>query len=106
MLTEAAGTECAKREFFELVSWQQEGVHSNQERFDLLRRASDFSLRGQRKVTKREATLLGACRAAPVKSVSRGRAFRQGFLPWRKGADIHVSSPSGLSSTTHRLTRG
>jgi hypothetical protein len=26
------------------------------------------------------------------KSVSRGRAFRQGILPWRKGADIPVGS--------------
>jgi hypothetical protein len=71
-----------------------------------LRRASDFLLNGQEKVTKEKATLLGACRAAPDKSVSRGRAFRQGILPWRKGADIHVDSPAGLSSTTHRLTRG
>ena len=28
----------------------------------------------------------------PGKSVSRGRAFRQGILPWRKGADIPVGS--------------
>jgi hypothetical protein len=28
----------------------------------------------------------------PNKSVSRGRAFRQGILPWRKGADIPVGS--------------
>jgi len=28
----------------------------------------------------------------PGKSVSRGRAFRQGILPWRKGADIPVDS--------------
>jgi hypothetical protein len=63
-------------------------------------------LNGQEKVTKEKATLLGACRAAPDKSVSRGRAFRQGILPWRKGVDIHVDSPAGLSSTTHRLTRG
>jgi hypothetical protein len=26
------------------------------------------------------------------KSVSRGRAFRQGILPWRKGVDIPVDS--------------
>jgi hypothetical protein len=38
--------------------------------------------------------------------VRRGRAFRSGILPVRKGADIHVDSPAGLSSTTHRLTRG
>jgi hypothetical protein len=50
---------------------------------------------GQEKVTKEKATLLGACRAAPDKSVSRGRAFRQGFLPWRKGAGIHADSPDG-----------
>ncbi len=74
--------------------------------FVRLRRASGFLLNGQEKVTKEKATLLGACRAAPGKSVSRGRAFRQGILPWRKGADIPVDSPAGLSSTTHRLTRG
>src|SRR5690348_1139003 len=28
----------------------------------------------------------------PNKSVSRGRAFRQGILPWRKGVDIPVDS--------------
>ncbi len=46
--------------------------------FVRLRRASHFSLRGQRKVTQREATPLGAFRASlPGKSVSRGRAFRR-----------------------------
>jgi len=28
----------------------------------------------------------------PVKSVSAGRAFRQGILPWRKGIDILVDA--------------
>jgi len=28
----------------------------------------------------------------PGKSVSRGRAFRQGILPWRKGVDLPVDS--------------
>jgi hypothetical protein len=82
-------------------------VEGAQERaFVRLRRASGFLLNGQEKVTKEKATLPGACRATPVKSVRRGRAFRSGILPVRKGADIHVDSPAGLSSTTHRLTRG
>ena len=42
-----------------------------------LRHPSHFLLGRQEKVTKEKATLLGACRAAPGKSVSRGRAFRQ-----------------------------
>jgi hypothetical protein len=87
-------------------------VEGAQERaFVRLRRASGFLLNGQEKVTKEKATkekatLPGACRATPVKSVRRGRAFRSGILPVRKGADIHVDSPAGLSSTTHRITRG
>jgi hypothetical protein len=32
------------------------------------------------------------CRRLPGKSVSRGRAFRTGILPVRKGADIPVGS--------------
>jgi hypothetical protein len=28
----------------------------------------------------------------PGKSVSRGRAFRQGILPWRKGIGIHADA--------------
>ncbi len=32
------------------------------------------------------------CPRLPGKSVSRGRASRQGILPWRKGADIPVGS--------------
>jgi hypothetical protein len=48
-----------------------------QERFVRLRRASNFLLSGQEKVTKEKAPLHGACRASPDKSVSRGRAFRQ-----------------------------
>jgi len=36
--------------------------------------------------------------AMPGKSVRQGRAFRQGILPWRKGVDIPVDSPAGLSS--------
>ena len=38
------------------------------------------------------------------KFVRRGRAFRQGILPWRKGVDIPVDSPAGLSSPPHRRT--
>ncbi len=52
-----------------------------------------FSCVAKRKVTKREGhpawRLLGFL---PNKSVSRGRAFRQGILPWRKGVDIPVDS--------------
>src|SRR6185437_2202920 len=32
--------------------------------------------------------------------------FSTGLLSWRKGAGIHADTPAGLSSTTHRLTRG
>jgi len=52
--------------------------------FVLLRRASYFLLRGQEKVTKEKATPLGACRATPAKSVSRGQAFQQGSCPDEK----------------------
>ncbi|RDD81561.1 hypothetical protein DVJ77_10305 [Dyella tabacisoli] len=43
--------------------------------------------------------------ASPYGLVRVGRAFRQGFLPWRKGIDIHVDAPAGLivrPSPTHR----
>jgi hypothetical protein len=44
--------------------------------------------------------------AAPFGSVRTGRAFRQGFLPWRKGIGIHANAPlRGLivqSSPSHR----
>ena len=43
--------------------------------------------------------------ASPFGYVRVGRAFRQGFLPWRKGIDIHVDAPAGLvvrPSPTHR----
>jgi len=63
-------------------------------------------LRGQEKVTKEKATLLGACRAAPDKSVSRGRAFRQHIPVLTKRHRRHADAPAGLSSTAHRLTRG
>jgi hypothetical protein len=33
--------------------------------------------------------------AAPFGSVRTGRAFRQGFLPWRKGIGIHANVPAG-----------
>ncbi|WP_225427860.1 hypothetical protein, partial [Dyella tabacisoli] len=42
---------------------------------------------------------------SPYGYVRVGRAFRQGFLPWRKGIDIHVDAPAGLvvrPSPTHR----
>jgi hypothetical protein len=52
-----------------------------------------FACRAKRKVTKREGhpawRLLGFL---PNKSVSRGRAFRTGILPVRKGVDIPVDS--------------
>jgi hypothetical protein len=52
-----------------------------------------FSCVAKRKVTKREGhpawRLPGTL---PGKSVSRGRAFRQDILPWRKGVDIPVDS--------------
>ena len=67
---------------------------------------SDFSLRGQRKVTKREATLFGACRARATAS-----ALPQLRHPCRrrvlaKRSRHRADSPLCLSSTTHRLTRG
>ena len=52
-----------------------------------------FSCVAKRKVTKREGH--PAWRLPGIlsgKSVSRGRAFRQGILPWRKGTDIPVGS--------------
>src|SRR6185437_2206953 len=55
-----------------IVLWNED-----QKRLVHLRWPSHLSLRGQRNVAQREATPLGACRAAPAKSVSRGRAFRQ-----------------------------
>jgi hypothetical protein len=56
---------------------------------------------------QRRPPMLCACRASlPGKSVRRGRAFRQGILPWRKGVDIPVDSPAGLSSPPHRRTGG
>ncbi|CAM0998156.1 hypothetical protein EJMOOK_05750 [Rhodanobacter sp. Root179] len=61
--------------------------------FVCLRQPSHLSLCGQRNVAQREATPLP--RLADVLSArfaSRGRAFRQGILPWRKGADIPVGS--------------
>jgi hypothetical protein len=68
-----------------------------------MRRASGFLLHGQEKVTKEKATLLDACRAAPDKSVSRGRAFRSGILPVRKGADIGQPLLRCLNSGIHAL---
>jgi hypothetical protein len=35
-----------------------------------------------------------------------GRAFRQGFLPWRKGIGIHANSPAGLLVPSHSLHKG
>ena len=52
-----------------------------------------FSCVAKRKVTKREGH--PAWRLPPIlggKSVSRGRAFRQGILPWRKGIGIHADA--------------
>ncbi len=92
--------------------------------FVRLWRASDFLLRGQDKVTKKKATLLGACRAAPDKSVSRGRAFRQHIhvlakrsrhpcrlpcgpvvhdSPPHKGLKIKSNSNSNSNSNSHGL---
>jgi hypothetical protein len=52
-----------------------------------------FSCVAKRKVTKRERPpRLALAGLLPGKSVSRGRAFRQGLLPWRKGVDIPVDS--------------
>ena len=67
-------------------------LKSQSRAFALLRSASYFLLGGQEKVAKEKATPLGACRAMPGKFVSRGRAFRSGILPERKGIDIHVDA--------------
>jgi hypothetical protein len=66
-----------------------------------LQRASNFLLSDQEKVTKEKATLLRACRAAPGKSVSRGRAFRQGSCPDEKEP---TSMPTPLRACRPRLT--
>jgi|GEM_PF-2276846 len=58
-----------------------------------LRSASHFLLGGQEKVTKEKATPLGACRAMPGKSVSRGRAFRPDSCPDEK-ASTSMSMPA------------
>ena len=80
-------------------------LKSQSRAFALLRSASYFLLGGQEKVAKEKATPLGACRAMPGKFVSRGRAFRSGILPERKGAGIHAGSRcAALSSPTHRRT--
>jgi hypothetical protein len=71
-------------------------------RFERLRRASHFSLLAQRKVTKREGTPLGACRASPGKSVSRGRAFRPDSCPGEKES-TSVSTPA-CAACRPRLT--
>ncbi|RDD80072.1 hypothetical protein DVJ77_19590 [Dyella tabacisoli] len=42
----------------------------------------------------------------PYECVRLGRAFRQGFLPWRKGIDIHVDAPTGLVVQASPLQRG
>ena len=61
-----------------------------------------FSCVAKRKVTRREGH--PAWRLPPSlggKSVSRGRAFRQGILPWRKGIGIHaVACPDEKESTS------
>jgi len=52
-----------------------------------------FSLRGQRESNPRERPpRLALAGLLPGKSVSRGRAFRTGILPVRKGVDIPVDS--------------
>ncbi|RDD83028.1 hypothetical protein DVJ77_04035 [Dyella tabacisoli] len=63
--------------------------------------SSHSLLSGQEKVTNGE----GHPGESPFGYVRVGRAFRQGFLPWRKGIDIHVDAPAGLvvrPSPTHR----
>src|SRR6185437_12303584 len=56
---------------------------------------------GQDARSKEKATLLGACRAPPDKSVSRGRAFRQDSCPGEKAP---ASMPSPLRACRPRLT--
>jgi hypothetical protein len=52
-----------------------------------------FLLRGQEKSNqKRRPPRLALAGLLPGKSVSRGRAFRQGILPWRKGIGIHADA--------------
>jgi hypothetical protein len=69
-------------------------LHSKARAFVCLRQPSYFLFAWpKRKITKEKShpawRLPGIL---PGKSVSRGRAFRQGILPWRKGADIPVDS--------------
>ncbi|RDD79796.1 hypothetical protein DVJ77_20230 [Dyella tabacisoli] len=42
----------------------------------------------------------------PCECVRLGRAFRQGFLPWRKVAGIHACHPAGLVVQASPLQRG
>ena len=85
--------------------WLSDGG-MNQERFVPLRGPRYFSFACPKEKYPRENdTPLGACRASlPGKSVRRGRAFRTSILPVRKGVDIPVDSPAGLSSPPHRRT--
>lgn len=65
--------------------------------------ASPPFLGDQRKVIKRETTPLGACRAAPDKSVSRGRAFRQYLgqpLMRRLNSGIHAIAVCGQKESS------
>ena len=74
-----------------LCSWR--GYIQRQERSIAFGDRVTFLLRGQEKSNqKRRPPRLALAGLLPGKSVSRGRAFRQGILPWRKGADIPVGS--------------
>ena len=74
---------------------------TEQERFVLLRRASYSLSLARERVTRERGTLLGACRAPPDKSVSRGRAFRQDSCPGEKAP---ASMPTPLRACRPRLT--
>ncbi len=64
---------------------------------------------GQEPRSEREATPLGACRAAPTKSVSRGRAFRQHIgqlrlrCPTRASGNCACVAPLGHRATAPAL---
>src|SRR6185312_11482451 len=64
-------------------------------------RASYSLSLARERVTRERGTLLGACRAAPDKSVSRGRAFRQDSCPGEKAP---ASMPPPLRACRPRLT--
>jgi hypothetical protein len=64
-----------------------------------------FSCAAKRKVTKREGHPAWRLPGIPARQVREaGPGFSTGLLSWRKGIDIHVDPPAGLSTPPHRRT--